>query len=67
MGGYKEVKDMSDKAIDPVCRMEVDKSKALKSRHNKKDYYFCSVSCKAKFELSSTQNPELKKEHRGCC
>ncbi len=58
---------MSEKATDPVCGMEVDKDNALISRHENRDYYFCSVSCKAKFELSSTQHPEHKKEHRGCC
>ena len=61
------MKDLSAKAIDPVCGMEVDKDKALKSMRGNKDYYFCSVSCKAKFELSSAQNPGHKKEHKDCC
>jgi YHS domain-containing protein len=56
------VKDMSDKATDPVCGMEVDKDNALKSRSGKNDYYFCSVSCKVKFELSSIRQSEHKKE-----
>ena len=52
---------MSDKTTDPVCGMEIDKDNALRSRRGNKDYYFCSVSCKAKFELSSTQKSEYKK------
>ena len=58
---------MSDKATDPICGVEVDKDKALRSRRGNEDYYFCSISCKAKFELSSLQHPEQKKEQRSCC
>jgi P-type Cu+ transporter len=36
---------------DVVCGMQVDPAKAAgKSQHNGKTYYFCSKSCKAKFD-----------------
>ena len=42
-------------AIDPVCKMEVEESKAAAtSDHKRKKYYFCSVGCKKAFD----QNPE---------
>jgi len=42
-------------AIDPVCKMEVDESKAVAtSEHKGKKYYFCAVGCKKSFD----QNPE---------
>jgi Cu+-exporting ATPase len=47
-------------AIDPVCKMQVDESKAAgKSEYQGQTYYFCAVSCKRKFDA----NPEayLKK------
>ena len=41
--------------IDPVCHMSVDeKTAAGKSAYGGKTYYFCSSSCKAKFD----QNPK---------
>lgn len=40
---------------DPVCGMDVDtKSAAGQSEHQGKSFYFCSLSCKRKFD----QNPE---------
>jgi YHS domain-containing protein len=42
-------------AIDPVCKMEVDKSKpAAISEYKGKKYYFCAVGCKKAFD----RNPE---------
>ena len=42
-------------AIDPVCKMQVDESKAAAtSEHNGKTYYFCAIGCKRKFD----ENPE---------
>ena len=39
-------------AIDPVCKMEVDKGKAAAiSEYQGKKYYFCAVGCKKAFEL----------------
>ena len=38
-------------AIDPVCHMEVDESKAAaKYDHKGKTYYFCAQGCKQAFE-----------------
>ena len=42
-------------ATDPVCKMQVDESKAAgKSEFNGKTYYFCASACKVKFDA----NPE---------
>ena len=42
-------------AIDPVCRMEVQETKAAATSENTgKKYYFCAVGCKKAFD----QNPE---------
>jgi P-type Cu+ transporter len=36
---------------DPVCKMDVDETKAKHlAQHEGKTYYFCSSSCKDKFE-----------------
>ena len=41
--------------IDPVCGMQVnDQQAAQKSQYQGKTYYFCSESCKTKFD----QKPE---------
>lgn len=38
-------------AKDPVCGMDVDEKKAAGTAvHQGKTYYFCSTSCKARFE-----------------
>ncbi|MFB0562044.1 MAG: heavy metal translocating P-type ATPase [Candidatus Lokiarchaeia archaeon] len=43
------------KAIDPVCKMEVDEKTAKwKSEYKGKKYYFCAPGCKKAFE----ENPE---------
>ena len=42
-------------AIDPVCKMEVEESKAaVTSEYKGKKYYFCAVGCKKAFD----QDPE---------
>jgi YHS domain-containing protein len=42
-------------AIDPVCKMQVDEKKAAgTSDYKGKTYYFCALSCQAKFD----QNPQ---------
>jgi YHS domain-containing protein len=42
-------------AIDPVCKMELEESKAAAtSEYKGKTYYFCAVGCKRAFD----QNPE---------
>ena len=41
-------------AVDPVCKMTVDETKAAgKSEYKGQTYYFCALACKAKFD----QNP----------
>ena len=38
-------------AIDPVCKMEVEESKAVAtSEYQGKKYYFCAVGCKKAFD-----------------
>ena len=56
MSGEKKA---AGKAMDPVCGMEVDASRAQSATYKGKTYYFCSAEDKAKFE----KNPEqyLKK------
>ncbi len=47
--------DISRIAIDPVCGMKVDVSKAAgESTYKNKSYYFCNPNCKKRFDL----NPE---------
>ncbi|MBI2820399.1 MAG: YHS domain-containing protein [Acidobacteria bacterium] len=42
-------------AIDPVCKMHVEESKAAATAdYHGKTYYFCAAGCKKSFE----QNPE---------
>jgi len=42
-------------ATDPVCKMEVEESKAAATAdYRGKTYYFCAAGCKKSFE----QNPE---------
>ena len=42
-------------ATDPVCKMEVEESKAAATAdYQGKTYYFCAAGCKKSFE----QNPE---------
>jgi YHS domain-containing protein len=43
-------------AKDPVCKMEVDESKAAGTAVYKgKKYYFCAESCKTRFEKEPEQ------------
>jgi uncharacterized membrane protein YraQ (UPF0718 family)/YHS domain-containing protein len=37
-------------ATDPVCRMKVDRSKALRAVHAGRTYFFCSEHCRSHFE-----------------
>jgi YHS domain-containing protein len=38
--------------IDPVCGMKVDPAKAKSSVFGDRAYYFCSASCREKFEAA---------------
>ena len=40
------------KAIDPVCGMNIATAGARTALHDGKVYYFCSQSCREKFEAS---------------
>ena len=43
-------------AIDPVCKMNVDETKAAgHADYNGTTYYFCSNSCEEKFEHDPAQ------------
>jgi YHS domain-containing protein len=51
--GKEEV--ISEVAVDPICKMDVNTSTAtLMSEYNGKLYYFCSQHCKETFDA----NPE---------
>lgn len=58
-------------AIDPICHMEVDESKAIKETVDHQDWYFCSQGCREKFlaqqtEKASAPEPKAEEEH-SCC
>jgi YHS domain-containing protein len=41
---------------DPVCKMTIDEAKAAgKSEYKGQTYYFCALSCKAKFDANPKQ------------
>ena len=45
-GGFKELAGI---AVDPVCKMSVEKDTAVTGRLNGMTYYFCSRGCEAEF------------------
>jgi Cu+-exporting ATPase len=58
------------KTIDPVCGMEVDPERAAgHSEHGGKAYWFCSASCKRKFDADPERyvgQPQTKSECGQC-
>ena len=45
------MEEEANMAVDPVCKMQVDESKAAgKSEYQGKTYYFCASVCKTKFD-----------------
>jgi Cu+-exporting ATPase len=57
---------------DPVCQMNVDPSKAAgSSQFEGQTYYFCSTSCKAKFDATPEKYlhraAQNQQDHRGDC
>ena len=56
MGAVSEQKkEVESVSKDPVCGMSIDEQKAHgKSEYQGKTFYFCSSSCKQKFD----QNPQ---------
>jgi len=53
---------MVDKTKDPICGMEVEKSKAIKLEKNGETYFFCSKSCQDKF-LNKIKGSDVKNEN----
>ncbi len=57
---------------DPVCGMTVDTATAAgHSKHDGQTYYFCSATCKTKFDSHPEQYTGAaagtKKDDHGCC
>lgn len=66
---------------DPVCGMDVNKGKALRTEIDGKIYYFCSQKCKDKFRAGASNkggknsqsqyicpmHPEVVRDHPGDC
>jgi YHS domain-containing protein len=44
-------------AVDPVCGMSVDRSKALTAVHNGETFHFCSDHCREQFQADTSQAP----------
>jgi YHS domain-containing protein len=48
---FKGIGEVSEMAIDPVCRMEVEpETAAAQAEYKGNTYYFCARGCKAAFE-----------------
>ncbi len=61
-------------AKDPVCGMNIPENQQLKSTHAGATYFFCSASCKAKFDKEPQQYAEAAGggggqagHHHHCC
>jgi len=53
---------MFDKVKDPVCGMKVTRGTAqATSQHMSKTFYFCSSSCKKKFDQDPIKYMPMKK------
>ena len=48
-------------AVDPVCRMTIERNGAKRHNHKGTKYYFCSNNCKTHFRL----NPDMYAEPSG--
>ena len=64
---------IASKVIDPVCGMSVDPAKAAsQSEFEGQTYFFCSKSCKAKFDAApakylKTETPKTGAAHCPHC
>ena len=74
---------MAEKIKDPICGMEIEKTKAIKFTQDGLTYYFCSENCRQKFlKQSSTEksvtfgnkamytcpmHPEIRQDKPGDC
>ena len=63
-----------EKDVDPVCGMTIQTVTAKSAMHEGHVYYFCSQSCREKFEAAPTSYvkpasaPSQEGEkHHGCC
>jgi len=45
---------MAEKIKDPICGMEIEKTKAIKLTQDGLTYYFCSENCRQKFLKQSS-------------
>lgn len=55
--GGRETTKAAGLVMDPVCKMEIDPSRAYYTQIGGKTYYFCRPRCKAEFK--SAQNKVL--------
>jgi len=51
-------------AVDPICGMNVDINKGLKTEHQGEYYYFCSAHCQDVFEKNSEKYVDTKEYTR---
>ncbi|HEB13763.1 MAG TPA: YHS domain-containing protein [candidate division CPR3 bacterium] len=59
---------MFDKAKDPVCGMNISKkTAAATSEHKDKTFYFCSSTCKDKFDQEPMKYMQMEEKKGGCC
>jgi YHS domain-containing protein len=69
--GHDDAAGSPAKATDPVCGMTVDTARAKSSVYEGHTYYFCSSSCREKFEaapesyLKGQASPMPKEAHHG--
>jgi len=54
-----------DKAIDPVCGMTIEARDAKSTIHAGHVYYFCSGSCRDKFEAAPASYAKSSSPHEG--
>ena len=64
----------ADQDVDPVCGMTVEKASAKSAVHEGQVYYFCSQTCREKFEAApetytkkTGAAPNSSGHHHGCC
>ena len=54
-------------AIDPICHMEVDESKALQETVDNQTWYFCSQGCRDKFLAQQVEKETQPESKKSCC
>jgi len=53
-----QFKSMVTMAVDPVCRMAVDREQAVSAERDGVTYYFCSRGCRSEFEQAGELQPQ---------